>query len=293
MQNQRKRYSEGHWLRSHDSEKVLAAYLEQQSKAYSRIKNAYVKELLGDLRNKRFLDYGCGGGMFTVHAAQQGALEVVGVDAEGSALEAARYFARREGVDRLCSFVRSDRFPVLAKRPKFDAILMKDVLEHVEDDQGLLCAAAEAVVPGGLLVVSTQNSLSLNYLIQGTYRRRVLGEKNWCGWDETHVRFYTPMSLNRKLAKAGFTSEGWRSVYVIPYKLPGVPGSGKEFLRIDLLSWIDKALGGVFPYNRLGWNVIVRARASSVVPQRAPLTSPIEAVPGSPMPAVCQSLRFF
>ncbi len=292
MQNQRRRYPEDHWLRSDDSEKVLAAYLEQQSKAYSRIKNTFVKELLGDLRDKRFLDYGCGAGMFTVHAARLGAQEVVGVDAEGSALAAARYFAQREGVEHLCSFVRSDRFPVLGKRPKFDVILMKDIIEHVPDDQGLLFAAAESVVPGGLLVISTQNALSLNYLIQGTYHWHVLGEKNWCGWDETHLRFYTPMSLNKKLAKAGFTSDGWRSVYLIPYKLPGVPGSGKEFLRIDLLSWIDKTLGSVFPYNRLGWNVIVRARASSIVPERVPLTPAIEAVSGTPMPAICQSLHF-
>ncbi len=292
MQRQRKRYSEEHWLRSSDSEQVLAAYIEQQGKAYSRVKNAYVKELLGDLRGKRFLDYGCGAGMFTVHAAHLGALEVVGVDAEGSALAAAKYFAEREGGDTVCSFVRSDRFPVLGKRPRFDVILMKDIIEHVQDDQALLYAAAEAIVPGGLLVVGTQNSMSLNYLIQGTYRRHVLGEKDWFGWDETHLRFYTPMSLTKKLARAGFTSDGWRSVYLIPYKLPGVPGSGKKFLRIDLLSWIDKTLGSVFPYNRLGWNMIVRARASTIVPQRMPLPTPVEAVSAGPMPAICQSLCF-
>jgi 2-polyprenyl-6-hydroxyphenyl methylase/3-demethylubiquinone-9 3-methyltransferase len=133
--------------------------------------------------------------------------------------------------------------------------------------------------------------LSLNYLIQGTYRRHVLGEKHWCGWDETHLRFYTPMSLNKKLEQAGFTSDGWRSMYLIPYKLPRVPGSSKEFLRIDVLSWIDKTLGSVFPYNRLGWNVIVRARASTLVPQRMPLAPTVEVVSVNPMPAICQSLR--
>ncbi|MFH1115675.1 MAG: methyltransferase domain-containing protein [Pseudomonadota bacterium] len=291
MQQQRKRYSEEHWLRSHDPEQVLAAYLEQQGKAYSRVKNAFVKELLGDLAGKRFLDYGCGAGMFTVHAAHQGAVEVVGVDAEESALAAAGHFARQEGVGRLCSFVRSDRFPVLGKRPRFDVILMKDIIEHVGDDQALLYAAAEAVVPGGVLVVGTQNSMSLNYLIQGTYRRHLLGEKDWFGWDETHLRFYTPMSLTKKLALAGFTSEGWRSVYLIPYKLPGMPGFGKKFFRIDMLSWIDKMLGSVFPYNRLGWNMIVRARASAAVPQRISLPTHMEAVSGAPVPAICRSLR--
>ena len=79
---QRKTYPDDHWLRSHDPEKALAAYLDQQNKAYSRAKNAFILELLGDLKGKRFLDYGCGAGMFTVHAALEGASEVVGVDAE-------------------------------------------------------------------------------------------------------------------------------------------------------------------------------------------------------------------
>jgi 2-polyprenyl-6-hydroxyphenyl methylase/3-demethylubiquinone-9 3-methyltransferase len=293
MEDQRKRYPKEHWLRSADSEKALSAYLEQQSKAYSRIKNAFVKELLGDLSGKRFLDYGCGGGMFTVHAALQGSLEVVGVDAEETALSSARYFAQCEGVDHLCNFIRSEHFPVLGNRPKFDVILMKDVIEHVQDDQDLLYAASEAIEPGGCLILSTQNSLSLNYLLQGTYRKHVLGEKDWCGWDETHLRFYTPMSLNKKLRLAGFESDGWRSVYLVPYKLPGLPGSGKEFFRIDSLSWIDKTLGGVFPYNRLGWNVIVRATASELVGQRVPFTPALKReMSGSPVLVTRQSLRF-
>ncbi len=76
MDNERKQYPDDHWLRSRDPEKAFAAYMEQQSKAYSRVKNAFVRELLGDLKGKRFLDYGCGGGMFTVHAAVQGALKL-------------------------------------------------------------------------------------------------------------------------------------------------------------------------------------------------------------------------
>ena len=98
MQPQRKRYPEDHWIRSHDSAKSLEAYLEQQNKSYSVVKNNFIIELIGDLSGKRFLDYGCGAGMFSVHAAKHGAIEVVGVDAEESALATACFFANREGV---------------------------------------------------------------------------------------------------------------------------------------------------------------------------------------------------
>jgi 2-polyprenyl-6-hydroxyphenyl methylase / 3-demethylubiquinone-9 3-methyltransferase len=270
-----KTYADDHWLKSADPEKGLQKYLEQQNKAYSRVKNAFIQELMGDLEGKRVMDYGCGAGFFSVYAAQSGAAKVVGVDAEESALAIARHFSRVQGVDHVCSFVRSPRFPSSLGRNVFDVILMKDVIEHVPDDQELLYAAAEAIVPGGKLIVSTQNALSLNYLLQGTYNRNWLGDKDWYGWDPTHIRFYTPMGLEGKLKEAGFRAASWRSVYLIPYKLPGIPGSGKQFLRLDALSWVDRRLGAIFPYNRLGWNIIVSASASPLVPGRVGAPSPV------------------
>ncbi len=270
-----KTYPDDHWLKSEDPEKALQAYLEQQNKAYSRVKNAFIRELMGDLNGKRVIDYGCGAGFFSVYAAQSGAAKVVGVDAEESALATTRYFAQTQGVAHVCSFVQSDRFPVRFGRNVFDVILMKDVIEHVPDDQALLYAAAEAIVPAGKLILSTQNALSLNYLLQGTYHRNWLGEKDWYGWDPTHLRFYTPMGLHGKLKDAGFSAATWRSVYLIPYKFPAIPGSGKQFLRLDALSWVDRRLGSIFPYNRLGWNIIVSALASPLVRGRAEAGSPV------------------
>ncbi|MBI4965925.1 MAG: methyltransferase domain-containing protein [Desulfomonile tiedjei] len=293
MNMNRKLYPEGHWLRSQDPERALEAYMDQQSKAYSRVKNAYIRDLVGNLEGKHFLDYGCGGGMFVVHAAEGGAVEVVGVDAESGALAAAKHFARREGVEQACRFILSETFPSLIGRPRFDVILMKDVLEHVADDEDLLLAARKALAPGGSLVLSTQNSLSLNYLLEGTYRRTIQGNKEWCGWDDTHLRFYTPMSLGRKLKRAGFGSFSWRSVYLVPYKLPALRLSHKEFLRLDALSWIDRALGRVFPYNRVGWNVIVRAKVSPLVPHRIDLGEPVhERLAAAPLMVTREALRF-
>jgi 2-polyprenyl-6-hydroxyphenyl methylase / 3-demethylubiquinone-9 3-methyltransferase len=292
MSFRRREYPGDHWIRSHDAQEALAAYMDQQSKAYSRVKNAFVSELLGDLKGKRFLDYGCGGGMFAVYAAHQGAAEVVAVDAVDTVLDTARYFARNEGVENLCRFIRSEGFPDSFIRPRFDVVLMKDVLEHVQDDQTLLDAAARAVVPGGTLVLSTQNSVSLNYLIQGMYRRHLLKDKQWFGWDETHVRFYSPMSLEKKLRLAGFTIRAWRSAYIIPYKLPALPGSKRQFLRIDILSRVDTALGWIFPYNRLGWNIMVKAQVTPLVKRTVPALRMIAPeISVSPLPVGGHSVR--
>lgn len=268
MADRRKSYPSDHWLKSNDADRAIAACMAQQSLAYSRTKNAFVRELLGDLAGKRVLDYGCGPGFFTIYAAEAGAGEVIAVDAEETALSAARAFARAQGVERVCTFLRSDGFPRTLMNGRMDVILMKDVIEHVPDDEALLHAAADALVPSGLLVLSTQNALSLNYLIQGTYHRHWLKDRDWYGWDPTHLRFYTPMSLKRKLIDAGFSASAWRSVYLVPYHWPGIPGSRRRIIRVNALSRIDAMLGAVFPYNRLGWNIIVRAETSPLVPKR-------------------------
>jgi 2-polyprenyl-6-hydroxyphenyl methylase/3-demethylubiquinone-9 3-methyltransferase len=275
MSVKRKPYPDDHWLMNRDPAKVLESYMDQQSKAYSKTKNAFIRELAGDLRGKRVLDYGCGAGLFTVYAASQGARSVIGVDAEETALDAARLLADREGVSSVCAFVQSDHFPRFAETTRFDVVLLKDVIEHVHDDQGLIAAAAASLIPGGRLVLSTQNALSLNFIIEGSYRRLWLGRSDWMGWDPTHVRFYTPMNLGRKLRRAGLRSFSWRSVYLIPYRLPGLPGSGREFLRLDALALVDRMLGSIFPYNRLGWNILVRAHASPLVPSRLRVVRPV------------------
>jgi 2-polyprenyl-6-hydroxyphenyl methylase/3-demethylubiquinone-9 3-methyltransferase len=255
----RKKYPDDHWIRSKNNEKALQSYLEQQSKAYSKIKNAFIIELLGDIHCMRFLDYGCGPGMFLGYAAKAGASLVVGTDIEETVLSTARYFTEKQGIADVCAFLVSNQFPAFSSEARFDAILLKDVIEHVEDDQSLLNAAAKAIAPDGIIVVSTQNALSLNYLIEGTYQRIIRGAKDWYGWDPTHLRFYTPHKLTKKLQLAGLKCIGWRSIYIIPHKIPAPLSSDKRYYRIELLARIDSLLGCFFPWNRVGWNIIVKA----------------------------------
>jgi 2-polyprenyl-6-hydroxyphenyl methylase / 3-demethylubiquinone-9 3-methyltransferase len=219
--------------------------------------------LIGDLRGKNFLDYGCGAGLFIVHAARSGARRIVGVDAEATVISTARYFLEKEGVPGKCEFIVSDSFPALEAGTRFDVILMKDVIEHIEEDDELLGRAAAMLAPGGALVISTQNALSLNYLTQGLYHRIIRGNKGWFGWDETHLRFYTPSVLQRKLIAAGLHPLLWRSNYIIPHKFPRRSSAGKMFYRMEALANIDLLLGRFFPWNRLGWNIMVKGTSSS------------------------------
>ncbi|MBU2547073.1 MAG: methyltransferase domain-containing protein [Proteobacteria bacterium] len=253
------KYPPGHWIRDASPRQGLEQYLGQQRLTYSRIKNRFVQDLLGDLTGKTFLDYGCGGGFFLIHAVHSKARLVMGVDAEENVLATARFFLDRQGAAGPVHLIRSDQFPAFRPETKFDVILMKDVIEHVPDDLGLVRAAASVLAPGGRMVLSTQNALSLNCLIQGTWNRRVRNNKAWLGWDPTHLRFYTPNRLKRILASAGLACRGWRASYLIPYKWPAPRFLKRQFVRVDFLSVADRALGACFPFNRLGWNVAVLA----------------------------------
>ena len=164
------------------------------------------------------------------------ASEVWGVDGKAQCLKQRAFMLKSRGVQALCRFVVSDRFPDLPEATGFDLVVMKDVLEHVTDDEALLEHAARSLVQGGRLVVSTQNSLSLNYLLEGGYQKVIRGNHTWCGWDSTHMRFYTPMNLSSKLRRAGFVCDSWRSVYIVPYKFRLPRGAGRQFLRVDALA---------------------------------------------------------
>ncbi len=253
------KYPAEHWIRDPSPSRSLDRYLEQQNLVYSRIKNGFIKELLGNLSEKKFLDYGCGAGFFLVYATRKRAKLVIGVDAEKNVLSTARYFAAQQGAASVVHLIQSHEFPVFNPKIKFDVFLIKDVIEHVPNDLRLLQAAAQVITPGGKIIISTQNSLSLNYLIQGTWNRLILGDKQWYGWDPTHVRFYTPKSLKKLLSHAGFTCRKWRSLYLVPYKWPAPRFFKRKYIRLDALSGLDRALGDRFPFNRFGWNLVVEA----------------------------------
>jgi 2-polyprenyl-6-hydroxyphenyl methylase / 3-demethylubiquinone-9 3-methyltransferase len=257
-QEDRLRYDSAHWAREADTAAALEQYLRLGDRVYNRTKLTTFQDLAGNVSGKRILDYGGGAGILAIPCAKAGG-NVVIVDAEANALRTAMFYAEREGVADRVRVVCSERFPESLKKERFDIVFAKDIVEHVPEDEQLLRDLGACQAAGGLLVLSTQSSRSLTYLIEGFYERVWRKNKRWMGWDQTHVRFYTPTDLHDKLRSAGYRTQRWAGVYIVPYDLLSWFTLLKYRLEIQALHYIDLTLGRVFPFNRFGWNVIVSA----------------------------------
>ena len=256
---ERLRYADTHWAREEDRTKALEDYLRLGDRTYNRTKLRLFMSLAGDVRGKTILDYGGGAGILSIPLAKAGAMVVL-VDAETNALKTAEFYASREGVSDRLQTVQATTVPAWIKARKFDVVIAKDIVEHIPEDELFLRDLAECQAPGGMFLLSTQNSQSLNYLIEGSYEKYWLGNVGWLGWDATHVRFYTPRSLGKTFERVGYRPDRWAGVFLIPYDILSWFSLGKLRIELPMLHHLDLTLGRLFPFNRCGWNVIVRAR---------------------------------
>lgn len=135
----------------------------------------------------RLLDVGCGPG-FLLEAARDRGWEAVGLDP--SPFSVAR--AIRLGFEAHGGRLEDARLPAAS----FDAVGLLQVIEHVLDPRPLLAACRRVLRPGGALLVATPNPASL--------LARVKRERFNYWIPPLHCVWYTPGSLRRVLASAGF-----------------------------------------------------------------------------------------
>jgi 2-polyprenyl-3-methyl-5-hydroxy-6-metoxy-1,4-benzoquinol methylase len=102
-------------------------------------------EQLGDLGGKRILDVGCGGGRYSIMAAQLGAAHVTAVDFAPKMIELGLTLARKQGIDESkIRFVCGDAAEVELESPVNAAIVM-GVFDYVEDPETFLRAILDKV----------------------------------------------------------------------------------------------------------------------------------------------------
>jgi 2-polyprenyl-6-hydroxyphenyl methylase/3-demethylubiquinone-9 3-methyltransferase len=250
------------WWRDPCAESAHAKYLRMHSSDTNRSKIAITERLLDgfDWDGRRVLEYGCGGGYFTVWMAKRGA-RVHATDMNPNAIAAARFFADKEGLgDRVhIDLANADTDAVDGI---YDFVFAKDVVEHLDDDRAFFRRVGTQLTPGGGVYIATQNDHCLNYLIEGSYERFVRGNRQWFGWDKTHRRFYNAPLLTRRLREAGIEPVRWGSSYLFPWRFitKRLTGTQRPWRGWTVL---DQGLGTMRPFSRWGWSIAVIGRKAA------------------------------
>lgn len=129
----------------------------------------------------RILDAGCGTGQMLKHLEDLG--DAVGIDTSAQAIS----FAQSRGVKNLVlGSITAVPFPDAT----FDCVVALDVIEHVDDDIGILKALHDVTKPGGHLIVTVPAYKLL-----------------WSEHDDInhHKRRYTASQLRGLIEDAGYT----------------------------------------------------------------------------------------
>ncbi|RYY45224.1 MAG: 3-demethylubiquinone-9 3-O-methyltransferase, partial [Sphingomonadales bacterium] len=147
------------------------------------------------LAGKTGIDVGCGAGLLTEPLARLGA-RMTGIDAAPENIGAARAHAAASGLD--IDYIAGGIEGLTGR--SFDLVVSMEVIEHVADPAGFVRGLADALAPGGLMILSTPNRTPLSRLAMIT-----IGEGSGAIPKGTHDwgQFLTPQELEALLADAG------------------------------------------------------------------------------------------
>jgi len=145
---------------------------------------------------RRILDVGCGTGTMLGYLAQFGDAEGVDVDAEAVG------YCHARGLKHV-SQSAADRLPF--DNDSFDLVTTLDVVEHIDDDLGVLREVRRVLKPGGQLLLTVPAYMFL-----------------WGRQDDInlHKRRYVAPELRKRLLSAGFNVQ--RLTYMNAVLFPGI-----------------------------------------------------------------------
>jgi 2-polyprenyl-6-hydroxyphenyl methylase/3-demethylubiquinone-9 3-methyltransferase len=152
-----------------------------------------------DLRGKRVLDVGCGGGILTEKIAQQAGV-TVGIDASSHMTAIARAHAEQSNLD-ICYIDTNIEDITQFTEQGFDLILCMELLEHVPSYESVIVACKKVLNPGGTIIFATINRNLMSFLLAVVCAEYVLGllPKGTHDW----ASLIKPSELNRACFEAG------------------------------------------------------------------------------------------
>ena len=115
-----------------------------------------------NLKNKKVLDVGCGGGILAESMTKLGA-NVMGIDMGKKVIRIAKLHALQSKLDIDYQCVSLETIAT-KKEPIFDVITCMEMLEHVPEPANIVSLCSRLLKPGGTLFMSTINRNIKAYL---------------------------------------------------------------------------------------------------------------------------------
>ena len=108
-----------------------------------------------NIKGKKILDVGCGGGILSESLANEGA-DVTGIDQGDRVIKIAKLHAKESGIKVKYKHINIEDFYKNTDE-KFDVITCLEMLEHVPDPNSIINTCSKLLMPGGKIYFSTIN----------------------------------------------------------------------------------------------------------------------------------------
>jgi SAM-dependent methyltransferase len=159
------------------------------------------------------LDFPCGRGFYLNMLRYATGARLVGAELDWDVLKkAVRNVGHLPDVALSCGNVYHMPFP----DNTFDAVIMSEILEHIDRDEDALREAWRVLKPGGVMVATVPNADypflwdPINRTLEWVFRTHI-GSGPLAGLWANHVRLYWRDDLRAVVERAGFTVEAERS----------------------------------------------------------------------------------
>ena len=108
-----------------------------------------------NIKGKKILDVGCGGGILSESLANEGA-DVTGIDQGDRVIKIAKLHAKESGIKVKYKHINIEDFYKNTDE-RFDVITCLEMLEHVPDPNSIINTCSKLLMPGGKIYFSTIN----------------------------------------------------------------------------------------------------------------------------------------
>ena len=196
-------------------------------------------EWLGPTDGQTILDCGCGRGFYLKMLRHLGTARLFGVDLELPYLRKAR-----RNTARLPSVLvgNASIYDLPFPDATFDAVILSEILEHVDRDVDALREIRRVLKPGGLALITVPHADypfwwdPINKTLETLFGTHI-GRGPLAGIWAFHVRLYTPEQLRQAAIQAGFQVEAERSFthHAFPFVHNLLYGLGKPLLESGIL----------------------------------------------------------